>query len=418
MTQLTLSTAGESHGPQLTAILTGMPAGLTIERSWINQQLARRQSGYGRSDRQRIESDEVVVTAGIRHGVTLGSPIAVQLTNRDHAANWNAVMNPWSTDEKQGNWRDREIHVPRPGHADLAGIARHDYPSGLRNVLERASARETAIRVAAGAIAQQLLAELGIRVRAWVRATGAVSLDIKTPAEEHACWDNLDCTKMRTVNLDADQQMLEQVDAAKRAKDTVGGEVEVIVWGLPPGLGGFATNLERLDGRLARVALSVHAMKGIYIGDAHLRSAGFGSKAHDEIYPVSDALEGVCAGDLGGDQGMGVTRLTNYAGGLEGGMTNGAPVVMHTLMKPLPTLMRPLDTVDLQTGQPATAHAERSDTCAISAAAIVLECAVALEIAAVIREQFGGPAFSDVTAAFASYKQRVLYPFRKPIKLA
>ncbi len=418
MSRLELTTAGESHGPQLTAIVTGLPAGLPVDRAFVDAQLHRRQLGHGRSPRQQIETDTVTVTAGVRHGVTMGSPVAMHLANRDHAASWNHAMDPWPTDEQQGTWRDREIHVPRPGHADLGGIARHGFDDGLRSVLERASARETAARVAGGALAQLLLAQVGIRVRGWVRRTGSAATDIATPAESDAAWDLLDGSRMRTIDADADERMVAEVDAAKADKDTLGGVVEIVAWGLPPGLGGYATNAERLDGRLARAALSVHAMKAVSIGDGDAQGGEPGSRAHDEMFPVDDAARAVGAGQVGGDQGMGVTRRGNRAGGIEGGMTNGAPLVVRVTMKPLPTLMRPLQTVDLATGEAAIAHAERSDTCAISAAAVALECAIAFELAMLVREQFGGAALDDVVAAFDAFRTRVAYPSREPIQLA
>ena len=412
-------TAGESHGPQLTALVAGLPAGLVVDRAHVDAQLARRQGGHGRSPRQQIETDVVQVTAGLRHGRTMGSPVALHLVNRDHASSWHAAMSPWPTTQEQGNWRDRAIHVPRPGHADLGGIARHAFESdGLRPVLERSSARETAARVAAGALAQQLLATLGIRVRGWVRATGAAVSELLTPHEHEAGWANLDTSQLRTIDPDADARMVAEVDAARADRDTLGGIVEVVAWGLPPGVGGYTTNLERIDGRLARAALSVHAMKSASIGDGADTGTMRGSAAHDEMFPLDQADGSLPVGAVGGDQGMRVTRRTNRAGGVEGGMANGAPLVVRVSMKPLPTLMRPLATVDLVTGEAATAHAERSDTCAIAAAAVALEAAIAFELATVIREQFGGPALVDVHDAFASYCTRVRYPRRDAIQLA
>ncbi len=410
MSRFELTTAGESHGPQLTAVVSGLPSGLAIDRAFVDAQLARRQGGHGRSPRQQIETDRADVTAGLRHGVTLGSPVAVQLANRDHASSWSAAMSPWPTDASEGNWRDRPIHVPRPGHADLGGIARGAFDAdGLRPVLERASARETAARVAGGALAQLLLAQLGIRVRGWVRAAGAAGTDGVAPAEDDERWSLLDSTAMRTIDTEADARMVAAVDEARADKDTLGGVVEVVAWGLPPGIGGYATNAERLDGRLARAAMSVHAMKAVSFGDGAMVGSERGSSAHDQLHPASER---------DGNQGMGVTRLTNRAGGIEGGMTNGAPIVMQVVMKPLPTLMRPLATVDLSSGEATQAHAERSDTCAISAAAIALECAVAVELTTVLREQFGGAALVDVLHAFAGYRDRVRYPERPAIQLA
>jgi chorismate synthase len=412
LTRLELATAGESHGPQLTAIVTGLPAGLEVPRAFLDAQLARRQRGHGRSPRQQIETDRAIVTAGLRHGRTIGSPVAVQLVNRDHGSSWSAAMSPWPTDAVEGNWRDRPIHVPRPGHADLGGIARHAFDDdGLRPVLERASARETAARVAGGALAQVLLARLGVRVRGWVRRAGDAATEVPTPTEDASCWERLDDSAMRTVDPDADERMVAAVDEARADKDTLGGVVEVVAWGLPPGIGGYATNAERLDGRLARAALSVHAMKAVSFGDGALAGGWRGSQAHDEILPAG--TEEGCD-----DQGMGVTRRTNRAGGIEGGMTNGAPLVLQVVMKPLPTLMRPLATVDLATGGATQAHAERSDTCAISAAAVALEAAIAFELATVVREQFGAAALVDVEDAFARYRDRVRHPERPAFQLA
>lgn len=419
MTSLELTTAGESHGPRLTAIVTGLPSGMTIDRAFVDAQLARRQAGYGRSPRQRIETDRAEVTGGVRHGRTMGGPVAIDIVNRDHAASWRHAMDPWPTSERQGTWRDRTIHVPRPGHADLGGIARGGFEhDGLRPVLERASARETAARVAGGALAQQLLAAMGVRVRGWVRATGDATTEIATPGEHDDAWTGLDASQLRTVDPDADTRMVAAVEAAAADKDTLGGVVEVVAWGMPPGIGGYVTNAERLDGRLARAALSVHAMKSVTIGSGDEQGALRGSQAHDEMFPVDDAAAARGAGAVGGDQGMGVTRRTNRAGGIEGGMTNGAPLVLRVSMKPLPTLMRPLATVDLSTGEAATAHAERSDTCAIAAAAVALECAIAFELAVVLREQFGSMALVDVLGALDDYRARVRYPERPAIQLA
>ncbi|MCW2949763.1 MAG: chorismate synthase [Thermoleophilia bacterium] len=407
MTRLELTTAGESHGPALTAIVAGLPSGLTVDRAFVDAQLARRQAGYGRSPRQRIETDVVTVTAGLRHGRTLGSPVTLQVANRDHAR-WSAVMNPWPTEAQQGNWRDHAITVPRPGHADLGGIARGAFDAdGLRPVLERASARETAARVAGGALAQQLLAALGIRVRGFVRGVGEAVSEATTPDEYDHLWEELDATELRTLDADVALQMVAEIDAAKSARDTLGGLVEIVAWGLPPGLGGYVTARERLDGRLAHAALATHAMKSVTIGDGDALGRARGSTAHDELFPATD----------GNDHGMGVTRRTNRAGGIEGGMTTGAPVVVRVSMKPLPTLMQPLATVDLATGRPAIAHAERSDTCAIAAAAVALEANLAFELATVVREQFGAQAFSDVAQSFDAYRERVRYPRREPVSL-
>lgn len=418
MAQLELTTAGESHGPELSAILTGIPSGMPVDRAVIDAQLRRRQSGHGRSPRQQIERDEVIVVGGVRHGKAMGSPIAMRLPNRDHSS-WDAVMAPWPTDQVQGNWRDQPVQLVRPGHADLGGIARGGFAEdGLRPVLERASARETAARVAAGSIAQQFLAQLGVRVRGYVRGVGDVRSEHELPDEDDACWDGLDTSALRTIDADAEGAMVAAIDAARADRDTLGGVVDVVVWGMPPGVGGYVTAQERLDGRLAGAVLAVHAMKSVTVGGDESRSGGLrGSATHDEIFPEDDATRERPTGALGGPHGMGVTRRSNRAGGIEGGMTTGAPVVLQVTMKPLPTLMRPLASVDLATGAAAQAHAERSDTCAIAAGAVALETAVAFEIARVVREQFGAQAMEDVRGAFTAYCERVRYPHRPPVVL-
>lgn len=398
MTALEYTTAGESHGPSLTAIVSGLPSGLDVDRAALDAQLARRQAGYGRSPRQQLEQDRVEVTAGIRHGTTTGAPVAMSIANRDHA-NWSAAMSIWPTGEVQGNWRDRDSTLPRPGHADLAGMARAGF-TGLRDVLERASARETAARVAVGALASQFLAALGVHVRAHVRSIGTVMCDAEAGMEGWPGWDALDESAVRCLDADAGSRMVEEIERARADRDTLGGTIEVLAWGMPPGIGGYATSAERLDGRLAAAAMSVQAMKAVGFGSGNLLGAMRGSEAHDELWPASGP----------DDQGMGVTRHTNRAGGIEGGMANGAPIIMHVTMKPLPTLMRPLASVDLATGQPAQAHAERSDTCAVPAAAVVLESVIAFELARVVREQMGMQSLDDVLDAWHAYCRRVRYP--------
>ena len=396
--RLTYTTAGESHGPELTAIVVGMPSGLMVSHDALQAQLARRQRGYGRSPRQQLERDEAVVTAGVRHGITLGSPIAVRISNRDHA-NWSAAMSVWPTSHEQGSWRDRPTALVRPGHADLGGMARGAFAE-LRPVLERASARETAARVALGTIAQQLLEYLGVFVRAHVVQVGSIHAgSIDNPAAVD--WSMRDSHSMGCLDAQADASMVAAVDAARTDRDTLGGVIEVVAWGLPPGLGGYETSAERLDGRLAGAAMSVQAMKAVEIGRG-MQSAGIpGSALHDAIHPTGHGIA---------DQGMGVGRPTNNAGGIEGGMTNGAPIVMRVAMKPLPTLMQPLESVDLASGESARAHAERSDTCAVPAAAVVLEAVVAFELACVVREHFGMPALVDLDQAWNAYCERVSFP--------
>lgn len=399
---LSYVTAGESHGPELTVIMSGLPSGLAITADRIDSALGRRQRGYGRSPRQKMEQDTARVTSGIRHGVTLGSPIAMHITNRDHA-NWDSAMSVWPTSTEQGNWRDRPITVPRPGHADLGGVAQHGFMTGggeydARNVLERASARETAARVAAGSLSLQFLNALGIQVRSRVRAIGSARSALETPPTAGG-WEHVESSEVGCLDAPAEAKMIAELDAAKAKRDTLGGEVEVVVYGLPPGFGSYARPDYRLDALLARAAVAVQAIKAVEIGDGFAISRQPGSAVHDQMYP-----------DLGAaSQGMGVTRSTNRAGGVEGGMSNGAPLVVRAFMKPLPTLMQPLDSVDFNNHEPVQAHAERSDVCAVPAAAVVLEFEVAHVVAQVLRRVFGMPALADIQHAFNAYCERVAY---------
>lgn len=387
MATLRYDTAGESHGPALTCVVSGMPTGLALSRDAIDAMMERRQGGHGRSARQRIERDVIEVTSGIRHGRTLGSPIGISLENKDHGQ-WLSAMSPWEASGDDG-WRSRSVTTPRPGHADLAGVVRSG-SDDIRTVLERASARETAMQVAAGAIAAQLLQQLGISVRSHVVNIGGVSSPITTPAHDE--WNELDASPVYCLDADASRRMVDEIDAAAAAKDSLGGVIETVVYGLPPGIGGYATRTERLDGRLAGVAMAVHAIKSVEFGDGLSVAQTRGSAAQDEMSP-----------DHGG---WTAGRTTNHAGGVEGGMSNGMPVVMRCSMKPLSTLMQPLGSLDISTGEPADAHVERSDVCAVPAASVVLEAVVAFELAAVIREQFGMQAMHDLSAAWNHYIDR------------
>jgi chorismate synthase len=352
---LRLVTAGESHGPALVAVVTGMPAGLVLEREAINADLRRRQEGYGRSPRQRIESDTVEVLAGLRHGRTLGTPLALVVRNRDHS-NWEWGMSPWPPDGAASGKGAKPVTLPRPGHADLAGALKYGLED-VRDALERASARHTAAIVAAGAVAKALLCEVGVIVEG------------------------------RVLGGDLEQR----VDEARADRDTVGGVVEVRARGVPPGLGSYATKEDRLDARLAATLMGTQAVKGVEIGDGFALAGLRGSQAHDEIRRDE----------------RGVFRETNHAGGIEGGMSNGEEIVVRAAMKPLPTLMRPLGSVDLQTGQPGEALVERSDTAAVEALAVVAEACVAWELAAAAREKFGGDALGDFVAAHTAYLERI-----------
>jgi chorismate synthase len=359
---LHLVTAGESHGPALIAIVSGLPAGLRLDRAAIDRDLARRRAGYGRSPRQRIETDQVEVLAGLRHGVTLGSPLALLIPNRDHRS-WAWGMSPWPPEGEPSGKGTAPVTLPRPGHADLAGVLKFGHED-VRNALERASARQTAAHVAAGAVAKALLAAIGVSVAGRV-------LEIGGETTEEG-WKRA-------------------TEAAKGDRDTLGGVVEVVAEGVPPGLGSYTERSWRLDGRLAGALMGIQAVKGVEVGDGFALARLRGSAAHDEIEP-------------------GLRRRTNRAGGLEGGVTNGEPVIVRAAMKPLPTLMRPLGSVDLATGEPSGALVERSDVQAVEALAVVAEAAVAWELARAAREKFGGDALADFAAAHRAYLERIRWP--------
>jgi chorismate synthase len=349
---LQLVTAGESHGPALLAIVSGLPAGLVLDRDAINEDLRRRQQGYGRSSRQKLEQDQAEVLAGLRHGRTLGTPLAILIGNRDHA-NWEWGMSPWPPAGEPHGKGTSPVTLPRPGHADLAGALKFGL-ADTRDALERASARQTALTVAAGAVAKALLSQVGIEARGSVVEMG-------------------------------------DVDEAKADRDTVGGVVEVRARGVPPGLGSYAAKEERLDARLAGALMGIQAVKGVEIGDGFELARERGSAAHDEIFRDE----------------RGFFRETNRAGGVEGGVSNGEEVVVRAAMKPLPTLMRPLRSVDLETGEPSEALVERSDVAAVEALAVVAEGSVAFELARAAREKFGGDSLADFLAAHKAYLERI-----------
>ncbi|MBA3374211.1 MAG: chorismate synthase [Actinobacteria bacterium] len=356
---LEFTTAGESHGPALVAVVTGLPAGLLLDRDAIGDDLRRRRAGYGRSPRQRIERDEVEVLAGLRHGATLGTPLALVIYNRDHE-NWAWGMSPWPPESDPTGKGTSPVTLPRPGHADLAGALKYRH-ADVRNALERSSARQTAAQVAAGAVAKALLREIGLSVAGSVREIGGAT----TP-----------------------EGMRQATDDARRERDTLGGVVEVMAKSVPPGLGSYAEKRDRLDARLAAALMGIQAVKGVEVGDGFALSRLRGSAAHDEIEP-------------------GLHRSTNRAGGIEGGVSNGEPLVVRAAMKPLPTLMRPLRSVDLATGEPGDALVERSDVQAVEALAVVAEAAVAWELARGAREKFGGDALEDFVAAHRAYLERI-----------
>jgi chorismate synthase len=378
------TTAGESHGPALIAVVEGLPAGLELLPEELDRDLARRQLGHGRGGRMKIERDRAQVIAGIRHGRTLGSPVALRIENRDYA-NWEERMNPWPVAAEV-----EEVHLPRPGHADLAGVQKFGL-SDVRDVLERASARETAARVAAGALAKAFLGRLGVAVHSHVLRVGTVaapSPDDLAPED----FAEVDSSPVRCLDAASSDAMVAEIDAARKANESLGGVFEVRAFGLVPGLGSHVSWEQRLNGRLAQAIVSIHAIKGVAIGDGFALAERVGSRAHDEIFWSEE---------------RGIHRRTNRAGGLEGGMTTGDPLVVRAAMKPLPTLTKPLRSIDLETKQPAPALRERTDSCTVPAAAVVGEAMVALVLAGAYREKLGGDNIDDVRAALSAYEERI-----------
>jgi chorismate synthase len=384
MGALRMTTAGESHGPGLTCIIEGLPAGLVIEREALDHDLARRQLGYGRGGRMKIEHDRAEVTGGVRHGRTLGGPIALQIANRDHA-NWEERMNPWPVDAEVA-----EVHLPRPGHADLVGTQKYGL-SDVRDILERASARETAARVAGGAIAKAFLRALGVEVFSHVIRITSVSAPRRDDLEPED-FAQVDESPVRCLDPAASSAMVAEIDRLRKANESLGGMFEVRAFGVVPGVGSHISWQERLDGRLAQAIVSIQAIKAVSIGDGAEVAAVPGSQAHDEIFYAD---------------GRGFYRETNRAGGIEGGMTTGAPVVVRASMKPLPTLTKPLQSVDIATHQPAEALRERTDSCTVPAAGVVGEAMVALVLADGYRQKFGGDHIDDVRSAFDAYQERI-----------
>ncbi len=376
------TTAGESHGRALVAIVSDVPAGVPLLRDAIDADLARRQGGYGRGGRMRIETDSATVLSGVRFSRTLGSPVALLIENRD-AANWVGIMDPWGT----GSGVER-VTAPRPGHADLPGVQRTG-STDVRDILERASARETAARVAAGAVAKALLGELGVAVRSWVEAIGGESTGPFDPASADA--DVVASSDVSCPDEAAAVRMRSAIDAAREGGESVGGVFVVVAEGLVPGIGGYAEAVSRLDARLAAAVMSIPAVKGVEFGDGFACAARPGSQVHDEIVPGDGAPR----------------RATNRAGGIEGGMSNGEPLVLRAAMKPIPTLMRPLHTVDIASGEVADAARERSDVCAVPAAAVVAEAEVALVLADAYQGLLGGASLDDMTRSLAAYRTRI-----------
>jgi chorismate synthase len=382
---LKLITAGESHGPGLTCLVEGLPAGLELDRDAVNADMARRQLGHGRGGRMKIERDTAEVTGGVRHGRTLGGPIALQVTNRDFA-NWEERMNPWPVDAEVP-----EVHLPRPGHADLVGTWKYRL-SDVRNVLERASARETAARVAGGAIARAFLRVLGVEVRSHVVQIGTVHAPEPDGPLTLAAFEGVDADPVRCLDPAASRAMVEHINAQRKANESIGGVFEVVAFGCVPGLGSHVSWEERLDGRLAGAICSIQAVKGVSLGDAFGVAGLPGSQAHDEIFYSED---------------RGFFRETNRAGGLEGGMTTGEPVIARGAMKPLPTLTKPLRSVDIATHEPAEALRERTDSCTVPAAGVVGEAMVAFVLADAYRSKFGGDHIDDVVESVRRYEERI-----------
>ncbi len=382
---LRLTTAGESHGPGLTAIVEGLPAGLELRQEDLDADLARRQLGHGRGGRMKIERDAAVVTGGVRHGRTLGGPVALQVANRDYA-NWEARMSPWPVAEEIP-----EVHLPRPGHADLVGTWKYGQ-SDVRNILERASARETAARVAGGALAKAFLRALGVEVRSHVVQIASVHAPARERPLRVEDFAAVDDSPVRCLDAEASRAMVAEIDTLRRANESLGGVFEVQAFGLTPGLGSHVSWEERLSGRLAQAILSIHALKGVSVGDGFDLAGVPGSHAHDEIFFSPE---------------RGYFRQTNHSGGLEGGMSTGEPLVVRGAMKPLPTLTKPLRSVDIATHEPAEALRERTDSCTVPAAGVVGEAMVALVLAGAYRQKFGGDHIDDVRAALRAYEERI-----------
>lgn len=380
-------TAGESHGPQLTGILEGIPAGLHLDIDAINQQLRARQGGYGRGHRQQIEHDQVQIVGGVRHGITLGSPIALVIKNRDHA-NWSTIMDPLSPANDE-NTR-RQVEHPRPGHADLVGGMKYGHRD-LRNVLERSSARETAMRVAIGSVCKQLLAALDIHLVGFVRSVGQINAqtDLRSVDQiEQAITQN----DMRVADQSKVDALHQLIDQAKKDGDSLGGVIQVVAENVPAGLGSYVSWDTKFDGQLAGAVMAINAIKGVSFG------MGFDATRH----PGSEVMDQITY-----DEQHGWSRLSDHLGGFEGGMTNGMPIILNAAMKPIPTLYKPLQTVDINTKQKLKANVERSDTTAIVAASVVVESVVAIELAKKITDTFASANLNRLQDEVARYRQEL-----------
>ena len=382
--KFSFSTAGESHGPAEVTLVHGVPAGLTLTAEDVNRDLARRQRGYGRGGRQKIETDEVEFLGGVRHGYALGSPVSMLIRNKDYA-NWEARMSPEPPEEAAAP--AKRVTLPRPGHADLAGMQKYAFDD-LRNVLERSSARETTARVAAGGIAKKLLSEFGMEIRSAVYRIGNAAYEKEKAALDAAKADDSD---VRCPDEEVSERMKAEIDAARYARDALGGEYVVVAEGCPPGLGSYVDWREKLDARLAHAILSINAMKGVEFGMGFEVARHRSSEVQDEIL-LEDGR---------------IVRASNRLGGLEGGMSNGEPIIVSAAMKPISTIAQALRTVDLSTGEPARAFRERADSCAVPAAAVIAESMVAVVLADAFLEKFGGDNMTDLHAFYDAYTDRI-----------
>jgi chorismate synthase len=382
---LRVTTAGESHGPGLTCVVEGLPAGLALDQEAINGDMARRQLGHGRGGRMKIEKDAAEVTAGVRHGRTLGGPVSLWVVNRDYR-NWEERMNPWPVEAEIP-----PVRTPRPGHADLAGVQKYGFDD-VRNVLERASARETAARVAGGALAKAFLRAMGVEIHSHVVQIGSVRAperDGQLAPEDFAAVDE---SPVRCLDAEAARAMVQEINVLRKRNESLGGVFEVRAFGLTPGLGSHVSWEQRLDGRIGMAMLSIQSVKGCGLGDGFDLAGRPGSEAHDEIF-YSDE--------------RGYHRETNRSGGLEGGMTTGEPLVVRAAAKPLPTLTKPLRSVDIETHEPTQALRERTDSCVVPAAGVVGEAMLAIVLASAYREKFGGDHVDDARAALEAYERRI-----------
>ena len=377
-------TAGESHGPALTTILEGIPAGLPLTAAPIDAQLRRRQGGYGRGARQKIETDGVEILNGIRFGLTIGSPITFVIRNRDFENNWQSRMQIEPLDE--GAERPKKITVPRPGHADYVGLVKYGYDE-TRPVIERASARNTATLVAVGAVARELLAPFGVQILSHITRIGSEEAPTQTDITPEELFERSENSPVRCADPEASERMVALIDGAKRRGDTLGGVFEVVVFGLPIGLGSYVHWDRKIDGKLAQALMSINAIKGVEIGMGFEAAATPGSKVHDEFMASGGEIQ----------------RLSNRAGGTEGGITNGEPLVVRAAMKPIATLMRQLGSVDLETQQAVPAFAERSDVCAVPAAGVIGEAMVAIVLAEAFLEKFGGDSLGEIRRNYDSF---------------